>query len=181
MSRRQSHVSKKCLCCETMFSVHAYRAESALYCSRPCYRTHRFKCAPECAQCGGKTVSGSRYCSDSCRKSYWLARENLRRPERRQKQWDQKLAFLKTLGGACVACGIADPRVLEIDHIDPAKKIRPKDGHYTTQRRLSYWRREKGNVQILCANCHRLKTHAQSWGTEKFLPPAPKAKQEPLL
>lgn len=83
------------------------------------------------------------------------------------------------LGNKCVKCGIDDPRVLDVDHIDPSKKTRPKHRNYPTAIRVALWERETDNLQLLCANCHRVKTHEQSWSR---LPLAePRMKQASLL
>jgi 5-methylcytosine-specific restriction endonuclease McrA len=75
----------------------------------------------------------------------------------------QKTAVITELGGKCVRCGIDDRRVLEIDHLDPEAKLRPPHRMYSTPIRIKLWRQEMGNLQLLCANCHRIKTWEQSW------------------
>ena len=39
-----------------------------------------------------------------------------------------------------------------------AKKLRPPHRNYSTPVRVKLWLREMGNLQVLCANCHRIKT-----------------------
>ena len=87
----------------------------------------------------------------------------MRGPKRRAKAWAAKCEFLKRLGGECVRCGNNDIRVLDVDHIDPSKKRKPRNG--TVPARLALWKREVNNLQLLCANCHRIKTHQQTWRT----------------
>lgn len=54
-------------------------------------------------------------------------------------------------------CGIDDKRVLEIDHVKG-------DGHLDREKVVSIYRkiltspRDDTKYQILCANCHRIKT-----------------------
>jgi hypothetical protein len=56
--------------------------------------------------------------------------------------------------------------VLDLDHIDAAKKNKPAHRKYPTPIRIKLWEKEMGNLQILCANCHRIKTHDTHWKTE---------------
>src|SRR5687767_8422871 len=69
------------------------------------------------------------------------------------------LEFLKTK--ECIKCGEKDPIVLEFDHLVPGKKFKSvskmMSGHYS-------WRaiqKEIEKCQVLCANCHRRRTHKQ--------------------
>ena len=71
-----------------------------------------------------------------------------------------RIAFEK-LGGKCVKCGINDIRVLDINHKDPTKKERPKDGKYNWTRRFKEWNKNIGNIELLCSNCHRIHTWKQ--------------------
>jgi 5-methylcytosine-specific restriction endonuclease McrA len=69
---------------------------------------------------------------------------------------------LSMLGGKCCRCGFADARALEIDH------VRALHRRTTGRTSAKDWLREieaclksptKGhNLQLLCANCHRIKT-----------------------
>lgn len=73
------------------------------------------------------------------------------------------------MGGACVKCGNNDPRVLDLDHIKPSEKDRAAHGKYPTYIRWRLWEKERDNLQILCANCHRIKTHEETWRTNAFI------------
>ena len=75
--------------------------------------------------------------------------------------WKTKLALLKELGGKCRNCGITDIQVLDINHIDRNKKERPPKLQYTWQSRLKEWNKNKNNLELLCANCHRKVTWIQ--------------------
>ena len=75
-------------------------------------------------------------------------------------QWQKyRLAALAALGTVCVRCGCADSRVLEIDHVDG------HGGHERKARsKVSILRRvaaDPTGYQLLCANCHRIKTYEQ--------------------
>lgn len=67
-------------------------------------------------------------------------------------------------GKSCEKCGISDPRVLEFDHIDP----KTKDFSIAkAMHDIMSWDKllaEIQKCQILCANCHKIKTAAeQGW------------------
>ena len=169
MSRNQSRAKKNCLSCGEAFDVHAYRVDAAKYCSRECYREHRFRKEGECPTCGAAPPRGQRFCSKECWRGHWQRREGERYEKRRLSYWKRKLAIVAELGGKCLKCGNDDPRVLDIDHIDPEKKNRPAHRKYPMGIRVVLWRGEMGNLQLLCANCHRIKTHAEHWRTGHIL------------
>lgn len=75
---------------------------------------------------------------------------------------DLRRQLLKYLSDkSCSVCGIADPRVLDFDHIDRADKS------FGISRALTNtlsWKKillEIKKCQILCANCHRIRTSNQ--------------------
>lgn len=72
------------------------------------------------------------------------------------------LEYLNDKG--CVKCGITDVRVLEFDHVDPATKS------FSIARGIAStlsWENilaEIAKCQLLCANCHKIKTaEQQNW------------------
>lgn len=77
----------------------------------------------------------------------------------REKKKDVKIKLQQYLGGCCVSCGITDPRLLDFDHIDPMTKT------MNISAKLSLpWERlveEANKCQLLCPNCHRIKTQEQ--------------------
>lgn len=59
----------------------------------------------------------------------------------------------------CECCGYKKhPCALDFDHIDPTTKKRDVSKMHTTN--LETLAREMAKCQVLCANCHRIKTHA---------------------
>lgn len=74
---------------------------------------------------------------------------------------ERKNEIMNKLGGKCKDCGIVDFRVLEINHIDRTRKVRPKKLHYTMGNRLREWSNNLNNLELLCANCHRIHTWEQ--------------------
>lgn len=169
MSKPITRSRLKCLSCHKTFEAHAHRAEKAKYCSRECYREHRFRKELACPTCGKKPPRGRRFCDKECWHGHWQRREGERYEKRRAGYWKRKLELLARLGGKCLACGNGDPRVLDIDHIDATKKKKSKHRAYPTPIRLTLWAKEMDNIQLLCANCHRIKTHRDTWKTGHIL------------
>lgn len=74
--------------------------------------------------------------------------------------------ILSRMGGKCVKCGFADWRALELDHVNanPQRDMssnRSRGGHRGSDHEL--FKRDRdgtlGEVyQLLCANCHKIKT-----------------------
>lgn len=65
--------------------------------------------------------------------------------------------MLDLLGGRCVRCGYHDRRALEIDHLIPRKETRLKEWH----REMSNIREHPEQYQLLCANCHTIKSKGE--------------------
>ena len=66
---------------------------------------------------------------------------------------------IDSLGGKCARCGATDVP-FHFDHIDRTKKkIRGNDVHSVNDRAL---KEEIKNLQLLCAPCHKTKTH-EAW------------------
>lgn len=61
---------------------------------------------------------------------------------------------------SCVKCDEPDSVVLEFDHLDPATKIASVSNLVCVSRGWAKIKREIDKCQILCANCHKLKTTA---------------------
>lgn len=80
---------------------------------------------------------------------------------KRNKNIENRKKVLDSLGGKCNHCGIEDYRVLEIDHIEPLLRKwingRPISGTRLIAD-IIYSRVELNTIQLLCANCHRIKT-----------------------
>lgn len=76
--------------------------------------------------------------------------------------------MIDILGGKCSICKISNPIVLEFNHIDPTKKIKDNGKYFTTIcGRLQNYPKEIKNLELLCANCHRIKTW--KWHEQKKL------------
>lgn len=142
---------RKCLHCGNLFQTEI--RFDCKYCSKECYINHRWA-AKKCKKCGIKTKTI--FCSKECRNkhfnSYAYGKKDF---------WDQKRKIVDQLGGKCKSCGVNDIRVLEINHIDRNKKKRPKNLNYTNNGRLKEWKDNMNNIELLCANCHRIHTYQQ--------------------
>jgi len=83
------------------------------------------------------------------------------RNRQRRKRHKMKRLLIAVMGGACVRCGFSEHIfALEFDHLDPANK--KADPSYlissgTYRQAHDYITK---NCQLLCANCHALKTVA---------------------
>ena len=146
---------KKCKNCNKKFKT--FKSLNGKYCSRECYLASRWE-ADKCKFCE-KPITGKRYCNKKCRDSYWFKNEY--QLLKKKRLWERKRELIKELGGKCIKCGINDERVLDIDHIDANKKIKVPKHKYTMSSRLVAWNKEKNNLRILCANCHRIRTWKQ--------------------
>ena len=150
---KQTKLCKKCG--KKFITYHNCR-----YCSRDCYWLSRWGKENECKVCGKKLKENQfRYCSKECRRTFWDKNDYHLRKKKRN--WEQKLSLIKELGGKCIICGNRDIRVLDINHKDRDRKKRPKRLCYTWQRRLKEWKDNKDNLELLCANCHRIHTWKQ--------------------
>lgn len=77
----------------------------------------------------------------------------------RAKLLDVKKHLQSLLGGRCLRCGIDDHRLLDFDHIDPLTKVMNISAKLHLN--IETLKKEIEKCQLLCANCHRLKTIEQ--------------------
>jgi hypothetical protein len=91
--------------------------------------------------------------------------------EAMKRHIDKKRAYVRDYKAerGCLRCGEKDPIVLDLDHRDPetngripayasAKYYRTKRWHQFSWEDLDA---ELAKCDVLCANCHRRKTHAE--------------------
>ncbi len=69
--------------------------------------------------------------------------------------WRGRRAAWVALNGPCVKCG--SHLNLEVDHIDPEAKVSHKVWSWAKPRREA----ELAKCQVLCRECHILKTHGE--------------------
>ena len=133
------------------------------FCSQRCYHASRWGLDRICRQCDSPITTRNRFCSKTCGRKYWDSRGW--KAHKKKSWWARKLTLLKDLGGKCRACGNDDIRVLEINHKNRAKKTRPPRRHYNHANRMREWLSNLSNLELLCANCHRIHTWKQmAWG-----------------
>lgn len=110
-------------------------------------------------------------------KAYWDSHPDLRRQHAQTRRENHrgyyrqaskrnyaklKQEAITLLGGICVRCGWDDMRCLEIDHIIPVKGDRSVYGIKLYRSIVTGGSRE--NLQVLCANCHAIKTYEDGNG-----------------
>jgi 5-methylcytosine-specific restriction endonuclease McrA len=89
--------------------------------------------------------------STLCKEHYHARYLGDKRNQQRQALRHRAIA---KLGGACVACGNTDERVLQFDHIVPCAGHR--GDHKQLMRDVAYGITD--NIRLLCANCHAIRT-----------------------
>lgn len=121
--------------------------------SKQCYRCLRTKPISSFSHNRSKPDGLNGECMD-CRKV--INREYYR---------NIKIAVIELLGGRCVECGNTDVRVLQLDHVnDDGYLDRPKFGAgVVLARAILSGKRSVEGLQILCGNCHHLKSWSQGW------------------
>lgn len=80
---------------------------------------------------------------------------------RRKRHIIEREYAFKVLGNKCKVCGINDLRVLQIDHIKAIRRKNNSDPYESGSRlrqRIYNKSRNLKNLQLLCANCHQIKT-----------------------
>jgi hypothetical protein len=103
-----------------------------------------------------------------CRREYMRQRGDLHRRQTRRAR-DKRRAAARAYviqilrSGACADCGLADPAVLEFDHVGP--KLMEVGKLVREAYRLERIKAEIANCELVCANCHRRRTaqRARSW------------------
>ena len=72
-------------------------------------------------------------------------------------RWKDKLGVISLLGGKCVGCGISDPRLLQVNHVNGGG-LQEVKGLTTHQfyRKILKGERKTDDLNLLCANCNVL-------------------------
>lgn len=88
-----------------------------------------------------------------------------RKVVQRRSRVKMRMLAIDALGKACSQCGIDDYRVLEFDHISPVQwrtngkvKLNGQQNTNTINRMVREGAEPKEIYQLLCANCHKIKT-----------------------
>ena len=80
--------------------------------------------------------------------------------KKRQSYRDRNRKFIKDYlkTHPCSICGFDDTRALEFDHVDVRNKKRNISDMISGTPSIETIKREIEKCQVLCANCHRIKT-----------------------
>jgi 5-methylcytosine-specific restriction endonuclease McrA len=102
-----------------------------------------------------------------------MAYKEIEKQKKYHREWRAKRRIVERdgtfekLGGKCVVCNNNDYRVLEIDHVKAIRR-KPNDGSAESgtrlRQRIHNGSRTISNLQLLCANCHTIKTYEELWG-----------------
>ncbi len=144
---------QQCKECGKDFRVYDYRRSQ--FCSRKCYLANRWA-SPTCPICGKPNTSESlRYCGDKCRQQ--ANKESEVRSKGRKVQYykDQKAKLFNYLGDKCICCGFDNPVALDIHHPNGKDK-----GWKRNQSRWGRYWKERDDIELMCANCHRIHHHS---------------------
>lgn len=121
-----------------------------------------------CRICNERPVSRGRVCNhcEYLRKKAstdaWKAANpdrvrELARMSRYRRFGPARDAAVEKLGGVCQVCGFSDERALEIDHVNGGGTAeRKKMDRVTFYKKVASG--ELTHVQLLCLNCHRIKS-----------------------
>ena len=85
----------------------------------------------------------------------------------KKSRMKRRMDALSALGGQCYSCKIDNPVVLEFDHIKPIQwrtnnlvKVNGQHNVNTINSMSKNGQDPREVYQILCANCHKIKTHS---------------------
>lgn len=147
------------------------RDRKASYC-KPCVRLRNAewyqnrkaqeKTAPDvkvCQRCEGEKPASEFHTSHRTCDGLYVWCKDCRREQWAEEARRLRAAVVALLGGECVACGILDARLLDIDHKDGNGNLERQKG----VKQVKLYRKilvEPSPYQLLCCNCHRLKTIA---------------------
>ena len=112
----------------------------------------------------GKLASMCKICLRIYNREYWSKVKHLKNPlknERTKLKRNEIRKFIISVlqSNCCADCGISDWRVLEFDHKDrKTKKFNIAD---STQFSLKKVKEEIKKCDIVCANCHNIRTIEQ--------------------
>lgn len=140
----------------------------------PRYKNGRMRQCIDCVRRANRERQRSKYAALTPEERSWIAQERKdyqqsyrdvtrTRYRKVRNEWRRKTApilrfrAMKKLGGKCAECGIDDFRVLEIDHVNGGGTADRRKRNDMT-RHLAIINGEQG-FQLLCGNCHRIKTY----------------------
>ena len=96
----------------------------------------------------------------------WIKEYRRKARERAYIQRERnRLDLIKLLGSKCKKCGIINPNVLQFDHIKNDGKGDPVS--LKTRYYIKNIKEARKKLQLLCANCHMIKT-VKAFKTTKY-------------
>lgn len=102
-----------------------------------------------CLECNSPAMPGFSLCTKhQCRQARG----------RRTRHEKGRNAFLDLLGGQCVRCGVDDKRVLQLDHVNGDDRTFKPGSWAEKEEYQQHILANPNEYQVLCANCHVLKT-----------------------
>lgn len=122
-----------------------YMCNNDIYCD-----IHNNKTVSICnsTKCLRMFVENEHTCCDNCRDKNNKSKNKIR---------NNLIELKQHLGGQCVNCNENKLYCLEFDHIDPNKKTKQ-----ITRMCSKNWYKELDNIQLLCGNCHRIKSYKET-------------------
>lgn len=96
-----------------------------------------------------------------------LRKDKINKLQQSKRAYLQELAQRYKRKCGCRICGIKNPIVLQFDHIDPTTKISTVSQMITDRHNIERIKAEIRKCQILCANCHLIKT-AKDFNYKKY-------------
>jgi hypothetical protein len=94
-------------------------------------------------------------------------RQQIRKSDSKRREYLQNNLWNILKDAFCTDCGISDPRVLEFDH------IRDKERNIADMVKGHSWstiEKEIAKCEIVCANCHRIRTQVRSGSWRTLMP-----------
>lgn len=113
----------------------------------------------KCDNCGNNS-GNKKYCSNSCKVSFFLKKEKKENPNNFTNQQNRalvrKIHLIESRGGKCEKCGYSNNlSVLEFHHKNPSEKDSQLDSRHLSNMSLEKIYKEFEKCSVLCANCHR--------------------------
>ena len=117
----------------------------------------------------GKKLSNCRACQKIYARSHYLRNKDEVIKKVAKHKFKVREKFVEYLTGkSCITCGNNDIRVLEFDHREPSSKLSTISSLVAMSSSWSKILNEIGKCDILCANCHKIKTSVQfNWHKAK--------------
>jgi hypothetical protein len=135
-----------------MAECHPHRADRTRGLCQNCYLTHMYG---RCANHPNQSAVGKMGLCSNCLRVF----NGKERPDLSNVR--NRILTLLKLGGRCVECGNDDLRLLHVDHINGGGRKERMKG-LKIDRSVAYGLRDTSDLQLLCANCHNIKSYPKN-------------------